>query len=348
MNKKKETKDTKENTMEQQSSENFLNNNKDIYQGFNPLDEPVTERSYTKSNINSNNLEVELEEPSFESPNFNDFDVQDEEPSSFNPSINDLDKKEKTIATEQMVDTVLDVYGKAHILASNFTKIKEQKISDAIQEGEINPNLRIPIDEDGNSLALLEYVQEYNDQLSDAIQLEEDFIEKVKPPMIRVFQKKGLAMTDEQYLGVTFGVDILQKTALIFQLVKQNNKLIEMWKNQSDSYKQSGEKTKKSPNQSSKPTENYESDEQPIERTESKTIFEEPEEFTAESMVNDMMGANQNSNFEDIPQSDDMPQFGNPEILSKLDAMAKKNEDKYIVVSDKKQKTKKRGRPKKK
>lgn len=348
MSKKQETKNTKENTIEQQSSVHSLDENSDIYQGFNPLDEPVKERSYTKANINSDNLDVELEEPSFEAPNFEDFDVQDEEPSTFNPSINDLDKKEKTIATEQMVDTVLDVYGKAHVLASNFTKIKEQKITDAIQEGEINPNLRIPIDEHGNSLALLEYVQEYNEQLSDAIKLEDDFIEKVRPPMIRVFQKKGLAMTDEQYLAVTFGVDILQKGALIFQLVKQNNKLIEMWKDQSGTYKQTDKKTKQSTTPPPKPTDNYENDEQPIERAKAEPIFEEPEEFTAESMVNDMMGGKENANFEDIPQSDGMPQFGNPEMLSKLDAMSKRNDETYIVASEEKPKTKKRGRPKKK
>lgn len=181
-----------------------VENNQEFYTGYSPLDEPVTERAYTTPNIDSSNLEAELEEPSFNAPNFDDFNSEAQEPNSFNPAIDNLDKKEQAYATEQMVDTVLDVYGKAHIIANRVTKIKEQKVADAMENGEINPNLEVPIDEQGNTLGLLEYVQEYNSQLDDAIKLEDDFVEKVRPPMIRVFQKKGLAMTDEQFLLFAF------------------------------------------------------------------------------------------------------------------------------------------------
>ena len=75
-------------------------------------------------------LEAELEEPSFDAPNFSDFDQEEsKEPSTFNPAMENLDKKEQMYATEQMVDTVLDVYGKAHLLANRVTKIKEDKSS---------------------------------------------------------------------------------------------------------------------------------------------------------------------------------------------------------------------------
>ena len=178
--------------------------NEDFYSGFSPLDEPVKERSYTKGNVDAKGLEAELEEPSFDAPNFSDFDEESQEPSTFNPAMENLDKKEQMYATEQMVDTVLDVYGKAHLLANRVTKIKEDKIAKAMEDGEIDPSLQVPIDNMGNSLGLMDYVQEYNTQLSDAIKLEDDFIEKVKPPMIRVFQKKGLAMTDEQFLEQIF------------------------------------------------------------------------------------------------------------------------------------------------
>jgi hypothetical protein len=177
-----------------------VENNAEFYSGYSPLDEPVKERAYTTPNIDSSNLEAELEEPTFSAPNFDDFNTEESEPNSFNPAIDNLDKKEQMYATEQMVDTVLDVYGKAHILANRYTKIKEEKIAEAMETGDINPSLEVPIDEMGNTLGLMQYVQEYNAQLSDAIKLEDEFVQKVRPPMIRVFQKKGLAMTDEQYL----------------------------------------------------------------------------------------------------------------------------------------------------
>jgi hypothetical protein len=215
---------------EEEKADVSVESNQDFYSGYSPLDEPVTERAYTTPNIDSSKLEAELEEPSFNAPNFEDFNTEESEPNSFNPAIDNLDKKEQAYATEQMVDTVLDVYGKAHLIANRVTKLKEQKIADAMESGEISPSLEVPIDEQGNTLGLLEYVQEYNSQLDDAIKLEDDFVEKVRPPMIRVFQKKGLAMTDEQFLLFAFGSDIVTKGAMVYQLTKQNKKLFDMWK----------------------------------------------------------------------------------------------------------------------
>jgi len=79
--------------------------------------------------------------------------------------------------------------------------------------------------------------------------------------------------------------------------------------------------------------------------------FTEPEEFTAESMVGDMMGMNENSSFSETQQSDGMPQFGDPSILAKLDELSKTNKvDEVIDItpSEDAPKKRKRGRPKKK
>ena len=320
--------------------------NEDFYSGFSPLDEPVKERSYTKGNVDSKGLEAELEEPTFDAPNFSDFDEETKEPSTFNPAIENLDKKEQLYATEQMVDTVLDVYGKAHLLANRVTKIKEDKIAKAMEDGEIDPSLEVPIDNMGNSLGLIDYVQEYNSQLSDAIKLEDDFVEKVKPPMIRVFQKKGLAMTDEQFLAVAFGTDILTKGAMIFQLVKQNNKLFSMWKEQSNFVPKS--KPSKPSNSGSTPPPPPTPTPQPSQNTPPPTpTFSEPEEFSAESMVGDMTGMKENSNFENSKPSDGMPIFGDKNILSDMEKLARQEEVIDITPTEGSSKKRKRGRPKK-
>jgi hypothetical protein len=320
--------------------------NEDFYSGFSPLDEPVKERSYTKGNVDSKGLEAELEEPTFDAPNFSDFDEETKEPSTFNPAIENLDKKEQLYATEQMVDTVLDVYGKAHLLANRVTKIKEDKIAKAMEDGEIDPSLEVPIDNMGNSLGLMDYVQEYNSQLSDAIKLEDDFVEKVRPAMIRVFQKKGLAMTDEQFLGVAYGTDILTKGAMIFQLVKQNNKLFSMWKEQSNFVPKS--KPSKPSNSGSTPPPTPTPTPQPSQNTPPPTpTFSEPEEFSAESMVGDMTGMKENSNFENSKPSDGMPIFGDKNILSDMEKLARQEEVIDITPTEGSSKKRKRGRPKK-
>lgn len=345
--------ETNEDLQEPQVADVSVENNEEFYSGFSPLDEPVKERAYTKGNVDTQGLEAELEEPSFDAPNFSDFDTEEKEPSTFNPAMDNLDKKEQMYATEQMVDTVLDVYGKAHLLANRVTKIKEEKIAQAMENGEIDPSLQVPIDDNGNSLGLMEYVQEYNAQLSDAIKLEDDFVEKVRPPMIRVFQKKGLAMTDEQFLAVAFGTDILTKGAMIFQLVKQNNKLMTMWKEQSNFVpKQKSNTTTSSNTPPPTPTEPTPSTPPPTPPT-PEPVFVEPEEFSAESMVSDMTGMKENSSFENVKQSEGMPQFGDPSILAKLDELSKKEKKAEVIDITPEEiteapKKRKRGRPKKK
>jgi hypothetical protein len=343
--------ETNKEEMEQNDKQDVsFENNQEFYSGFSPLDEPVTERAYTKGNVDTQGLEAELEEPTFEAPNFSDFDQEEKEPSTFNPAMDNLDKKEQMYATEQMVDTVLDVYGKAHLLANRVTKIKEEKVAQAMENGEIDPSLQVPIDDMGNSLGLMEYVQEYNAQLSDAIKLEDDFVEKVRPAMVRVFQKKGLAMTDEQFLGVAFGTDILTKGAMIFQLVKQNNKLFTMWKEQSNFVP----KTKPTPQATSTTPPPPPSDAptpQPTPTPTPQPSFTEPDEFTAESMVGDMVGMKENATFSDTSQADGMPQFGDPSILAKLNELSKTNKVEEVIditPSEDAPKKRKRGRPKKK
>jgi hypothetical protein len=333
---------------EEEKADVSVESNQDFYSGYSPLDEPVTERAYTTPNIDSSKLEAELEEPSFNAPNFEDFNTEESEPNSFNPAIDNLDKKEQAYATEQMVDTVLDVYGKAHLIANRVTKLKEQKIADAMESGEISPSLEVPIDEQGNTLGLLEYVQEYNSQLDDAIKLEDDFVEKVRPPMIRVFQKKGLAMTDEQFLLFAFGSDIVTKGAMVYQLTKQNKKLFDMWKEQSAyTPPKPTQKTKAEPTQSTEQSSTTE----PKTITKVDEVFQEPEEFTAESMVSDMMGGKEQSNFENTTQSEGMPTFGDPDILKELDKLSKEETPNIIDVTPveevEKPKKKKRGRPRK-
>lgn len=323
-----------------------VENNQDFYSGYSPLDEPVKERAYTTPNIDSSNLEAELEEPTFSAPNFDDFNSEEQEPNSFNPAIDNLDKKEQAYASEQMVDTVLDVYGKAHLLANRVTKIKEQKIADAMESGEISPNLEVPIDEQGNTLGLMQYVQEYNNQLDDAIKLEDDFIQKVRPPMIRVFQKKGLAMTDEQFLLFAFGSDIVTKGAMIYQLTKQNKKLFDMWKEQSVSVPKQKSSPASAPAQAESETPS-----EPKTITRVDEVFQEPEEFTAESMVSDMMGAKKESKFENTQQAEGMPTFGDPDILKELDKLSKQTDTEVIDITPveevEKPKKRKRGRPRK-
>ena len=175
--------------------------------------------------------------------------------------------------------------------------------------------------------------------------------------MIRVFQKKGLAMTDEQFLAVAFGTDILTKGAMIFQLVKQNRKLMDMWKEQSNftPKAQASKQSTTPPPPPSEPTQSTTPPPPTPQPSQPTTTFVEPEEFSAESMVSDMMGMKESATFENVKQTDGMPQFGDPSMLKKLDELSKKEAKAQVIdVTPQEEETKKeapkkrkRGRPRK-
>jgi hypothetical protein len=294
---------------------------------YNPLGESVKERSYTKPNIDGANLEAEIEEPTFVPPSFEDleeptgFESQEEQPFA-NPALNDLDDKDKRYATEQMVDVVLDGYEKITGLANNLVQIKEKKVQEMIAKGEIDPRTRIPIDTSGNSVSISEFVQDYNEQTAEAIQTSPDFKKKVRPAMVRVFEKRGIGMTDEQFLMYMFGTDIVQKGAVVVSLRNNVSGIMNMMKelSQQRMATQAPPPPPAAPKQETPP---------PAPSTPEPAEYYEPEE--------EVVGFEDNG-----PTFDGAPEFGDPAILSEIERLSEEN--KAASEAPKR----KRGRPRKK
>jgi hypothetical protein len=136
---------------------------------------------------------------------------------------------------------------------------------------------------------------------------------------------------------------------MIYQLTKQNKKLFDMWKEQSVSVPKPTKA--KTPEPQPQPSSEQPSTTQPKTITKLDDVFQEPEEFTAESMVSDMMGGKEQSNFENTSQAEGMPTFGDPDILKELDKLSKQETPNIIDVTPveevQKPQKKKRGRPRK-
>jgi hypothetical protein len=199
---------------------------------FSPLDAPVKQRSYTQHKFENGGQPVEeLAEPSFEPPTFTDFDevAKEEEPERvFNEAYSELDGKEKTMGAEMMAEMTLDLYSTGCNFLGKFPQIGEAKLEQLIAEGEIDPNITLQT-ESGN-VPIREFAQEYNESIKDAFIVTDEFKEKVKPPLIRVFKKRGIGMTDEQLLMYYFGQDIAVKGIQAFTLKKTANSIIDSLK----------------------------------------------------------------------------------------------------------------------
>lgn len=201
-----------------------------INDDFSPLDAPVKQRSYTQHKLGDLEEMGELEEPTFERPSFADLDGDSEEASPeperpFNQSYSELDGKEKTMGAEMMAEMTLDIYEKGCFYMGKIPEISESKIDKLIAEGEIDPSIQLQTE--AGAMPIKDFAVEFNDSIKEAFVVSDEFKEKVKAPLIRVFKKRGIGMTDEQLLMYYFGTDIATKGAQAFMLKKTTNSILD-------------------------------------------------------------------------------------------------------------------------
>lgn len=208
---------------------------------INPImDDDVSEKEYGKIHAEISDPTATIDEPDFDTPIIDLNDGDDEDSPSLkhiqNPQTADLSKKDKTLAAETLADTVLDVYELLHIPAQKFVSISESDVQEMAERGEIGIDMEIPIVTDPNdpssiqNLPLLDYIRTSNQQSAEMLTVSEEFKNKVKPPMVREFAKRGWGMTDLQVIGYEFAKDAGIKIAMMASLKRQQTQILEMLK----------------------------------------------------------------------------------------------------------------------
>jgi hypothetical protein len=201
---------------------------------FNPLDEPVNEKAYSRPNVNASATEFTkpIEEPRYAPPPIEKKKLYEDEPKKhepINPELKDLPKKDKEMAASQMAKMIIQGYSWAHDLANKGLMISEKKLNKLQSEGEINLNAMIDYDY-GRKMRAGEFFQEWNHQVmkdGGVLQVSDEFKEEVTPVLERVLAKRGIGMTDEQLLMFMFGKDIAAKGMIFFQMKGQMNYMIQ-------------------------------------------------------------------------------------------------------------------------
>lgn len=323
-----------------------------ITEQYSPFDAPVKERAYTKHTINQGDNATILEEPSFQAPSFSDFEDVQEEPEKekrvFNESYSELDGKEKTMGAEMMAEMTLDLYGKGCGLLGKLPEISESKLDRLMAEGEIDPDILLPTE--SGDIPIKEFAQEYNSSISEAFLVSDDFKEKVRPPLIRVFKKKGIGMTDEQLLAYYFISDLGTKGVQAVMLKKTANSILDSLKENTQARRaqyapQPQQQTPQQPQRQQpiyqEPTATTapeftsdfarviveESEQNKSSHTSSLedqiVTFSEPEEKTYDNVSGGVTGFT-----EKFVEPANMPNFGNEEALAHLEAVAKNAQSK--------------------
>lgn len=205
---------------------------------YNPFSESVVERDYATPKTASGVVD-DIDEPTFVPPSYEDI-VQEREQQTEenwqqenpfdnpNPAVNELSDRDKKIACESLVDTVLDAYEQLHKYAQFVVKVDEEELMRKQAEDKIDLSQEIPVTESGETMTVGEFVGQFNQQSQEALKYDKEFGYKVRPAMIRVFMKRGWGMTDEQYLLYMFGKDIAVKVSIMYQLKKTINNTLDV------------------------------------------------------------------------------------------------------------------------
>lgn len=168
----------------------------------------VTDTSTKKASSQPEQENIEFPPPSSENTS--------NEPSGFeNYSMNDVPTKEKKQGAENFADMILFGYKWIYEQVGRIASLDDAKIQKKAIKGRIDIDaLSIPIQiSETESVTAYEFISEYNDKVEEATTVSEEFIERVRPALIRILMKKGVGMTDEQSLMFSFGKDALGRIA---------------------------------------------------------------------------------------------------------------------------------------
>ena len=204
---------------------------------FNPLGESAIERDYATPHI-QDGIVQDLEEPTFhqKSNPFGNNQGGGQQPQSQNapsgfqgssdpmmnpnPAMNQLDDKERMMAATQMADAMIDTYETVMGYSGKLAQHKESKVQELIEDGLIDGNRRIPVDEDGNTVGVMEFIKAYNDGCMEAGKVAPSFKKKVRPPLIRICAKRGWGMSDEQLVAFAVVQDVAIRSATLYSMHK--------------------------------------------------------------------------------------------------------------------------------
>jgi len=309
-----------------------------IMDDFNPLDEAVSEKEYTKHNVTVNPKDFisDIPEPSFMPPPMmgamNDEEKSKKPQEPFNPKMNDMPKKDKHDAAGKVAEMIMSGYKFGNQMADNSLLFNERKIAKMQQNGEIDLSVEVPISPT-SSMSAGEFIQEFNDQSKGTIAVTKEFEEEVTPVLTRVLEKRGIGMTDEQLLIYLFSKDILVKGFMVVQSLSVKKDMLDMLK-EATTGRVGGVAPTPQPQPTPQPT--YEPTPTPQYEPQQEQVYSQPHNpaTNVNDFVNEMTGG--------IPQYQE-------EFVDEMQEEFKEEKPKMKIISNgTKKPIGKRGRPSKK
>jgi len=317
-------------------------NNAELIDDFNPLGEAVIEKDYTRPNvrINPKDFEGDIPEPSLTPPPMMGATMNEEEKKKkveprepINKEYNQLSNKDKNDASERLVDMCISGYKALNTFVDTKIQFDERKLNKMASEGEIDLNMEVPLSQT-ESLTVQEFVREYNEQSKGTISVSKEFEDEIRPPLKRIFAKRGIGMTDEQFVGYILVKDFIAKGFVVRQSMGVKREYLDMFREQTALLRQGATMPQPMP--------------QPTQPQPTPQPVYEPQEFVkthnpdtnVNDFVNQMTGGY-------VPPTMSEPIYDEPTFVETESENLQEEKPKLKIIDDGSKKIK-RGRPKRK
>lgn len=213
---------------------------------YNPLNEPINEKPYTRPNvsINQNDLKGDIPEPDFTPPPLgSQVDPFEEEvintkksqqsskpqpkprPEPVNPELIGASKKEFNKSAKTLAEMGMSGYEMLCKIANNYVKISDTKIQKLVREDKISLSMQVPYD-GYNTMSVDELFKEFNEQQEDLLTVDPEWKEETMPVLITVLEKRGLGATPENHLAFLVAKSVGTNVMILTSALTQKKQLI--------------------------------------------------------------------------------------------------------------------------
>ncbi len=202
-----------------------------------PLEEDVVTKSYATGNVKSDKSQanIPIPEPIFNPPpsipTVPPPPPPPDEP--VNPQLKDLPKKDVENAAAVATEMVIGGYVFLNDLGNSAIKIGDKTVRNLSKKDLLD--LRIPMA--NNQITMGQYINIYNSQGDGVFSVSEDFKEEVRPPLQRIFAKKGFGVSDEQLVLIAFAKDLAFKLPKFQHLMSVRKETLQELKDLTEMYR---------------------------------------------------------------------------------------------------------------
>jgi hypothetical protein len=181
----------------------------------NPLDGKVKEKAYAEIKTDGNTA-IPKQGDKKDTPKTEGGFKETKSSSGGAASTPPLSDAEIKTQAEQTVDAFLDGYSEAHGIFRHFAKVSQKEITELQAEG-VDMDMMVYVTAK-NAVSVTELLTSYNESIDKNIVVSEKFKSSVRDPLIRIAIKRKILMSDEWFVVVAFGKDLLAKGGFVMAL----------------------------------------------------------------------------------------------------------------------------------